>query len=186
MEIWKDIKDFDGIYQVSNLGRVKSLNYNHTNKTKILKQVCVFGYMKVNLHKNGKMKQFSVHRLVAEAFIQNPLHLPQVNHKDENKTNNYAGTPENNYMDGNLEWCDAKYNNNYGTRIKRYIKTNTNGKLSKQVLQYTLDGVFIREWLSMRDVYRQFGFNVGNISNCCSGRCKSYKGFIWKYKERVD
>lgn len=175
-EIWKDIKDFEG-HQVSNFGRVRSLNYNRTGKTKVLSPgETKGGYLRVHLCKNGKGKTFQVHRLVAEAFIPNPLNLPQVNHKDEDKTNNFCGTPENDFNDGNLEWCDCKYNNNYGTHNERVAE-----KLSKPVIQLTKTGELVREWPSTMEVSRN-GFNQGHIASCCRGEIKSHKGFIWKYK----
>ena len=186
-EIWRDIKDYEGLYQVSNLGRVRSLNYRHIGKVNIRKTSKTrSGYLIVCLYKDGKRKYFSVHRLVAETFIQNLLNLPEVNHKDEDKTNNFVGTPENDYKDGNLEWCDYTYNNKYGTRIERYIKTNTNGKKSKQVLQYTLDGDFVQEWPSATEPKRKLGYSQGHISECCRGEVKSYKGYIWRYKEKGE
>lgn len=111
-EIWKDIKGYEGLYQVSNYGRVKSFKHN---KEKLRKEVKDnMGYLIVNLSKNGNKKIYKIHRLVAEAFLQNPNNYPQVNHKDENKINNRAD---------NLEWCTAKYNSNYGTRNERMSNT---------------------------------------------------------------
>lgn len=108
---WKDITDYEGIYQVSNLGEVRSLNYRGTGKTRIIKQdTGRRGERKVRLYKNNKYKNFQVHRLVAIHFIPNPNKLPQVNHKDENTSNN---------LWTNLEWCTSKYNCNYGTRNRR-------------------------------------------------------------------
>ena len=160
-EIWKDKKDYEGHYQVSNCGRVKSIKFG---KERILKPVPnSFGYLFVNLCKDGKVKAFTVHRLVAEAFIDNPNNYKEVNHKDENKTNNIVT---------NLEWCDRKYNCNYGTRTE---------KCSKPVLQYTLDGEFVREWESTAECGRN-GFNQGAVNACCLGKLKKYKNFMWKYK----
>ena len=159
-EIWKDKKDYEGHYQVSNWGRIKSIKFG---KERILKQNIRCGYYYVNLYKNNIKKQYPVHRLVAEAFIDNPDNLFQVNHKDENKTNNNVD---------NLEWCTNEYNINYGTRTER---------CSKPVLQYTLDGEFVREWPSTMECGRN-GFNQGNIWMCCQGKLKKYKGFIWRYK----
>lgn len=185
-EIWKDIKDYEGLYQVSNLGRVKSLRKNIVLKSFISNR----GYLRVVLQKDCEIKNYSVHRLVAEAFIPNPLNLPEVNHKDEVKTNNFVGTPENDYKDGNLEWCDHIYNNRYGiANIIRSQKTSDrlrgvyNTKISTSILQYTLDGEFVREWSSMQEIKRQLGFAPGNICRCCKGKYKSAYGFIWKYKE---
>ena len=185
MEIWKDIKDFEGLYQVSNFGRVRSLGNNKSRKTKILipfknKK----GYLRVCLYKNGKRKMFSIHRLVAEAFIPNLFDYPEVNHKDEDKTNNFCGTPENDFNDGNLEWCESKYNINYGTRTERVSEKTTNGKLSKIVIQLTKTGELVREWPSTMEAGRN-GFVQGSVSNCCRGKLKSHKGYIWKYKKEV-
>ena len=110
-EVWKPIKDYEGLYEISNLGRVKSLNYRGTGKGKILKNIKDRkGYLKVCLTKNGRHKIFRVHRLVAEAFIPNPNNYPIVNHKDE--------VPSNNCVD-NLEWCTYAYNNTYNNRHER-------------------------------------------------------------------
>lgn len=173
-EIWVPVKGYIGLYEVSNLGRVRSLNYNHSRKTKLLKQrKTKFGYMRVGLFKNYKQKTFFVHRLVAEAFIPNWFNYQQVNHIDEDKTNNHVD---------NLEWCTAGYNTNYGTRNEKVSVKMTNGKLSKGVLQFTLDGEFVREWSSTREAERN-GYNHGDIGLCCRGVYKQYKGFVWKYKE---
>ena len=162
-EIWRTIKGYESQYQVSDQGRVKSLKFG---KERILKPLRnTFGYLFVFLCKNGEKKEYKVHRLVAKTFIPNPDNLPQVNHKDEDKDNNSVQ---------NLEWCDSKYNNNYGTR---------NEKLSKSVLQYTKSGVFVREWKSATDVQRNLNYNIGNISKCCTGKLKSAYNFIWKFKD---
>ena len=170
-EYWKDKKDYEGHYQVSNFGRVKSIKFG---KERILKLRTdkKTGYLHVVLCKDGKTKAFTVHRLVAEAFLPNPHNYPCVNHKDENKQNNNVS---------NLEWCSTLYNNTYGTRIERVAEKTTNGKLSKTVLQYTLDGVFVREWESIAECGRN-GFNQGHVSACCQGKQKYHKDFIWKYK----
>ena len=170
-EIWKDKKDYEEHYQVSNCGRVKSIKFG---KERILKPVPnSFGYLFVNLCKDGKVKAFTVHRLVAEAFLDNPNNLSQVNHKDENKLNNSVE---------NLEWCDAKYNVNYGTAIERRSKTRTNGIFSKKVYQYTLDGEFGREWPSTKECGRN-GYNQGHVAACCRGVQNKHKGFKWSYKK---
>lgn len=161
-EIWKDIKDYEGLYQVSNWGRVKREN-------RILRfSKSSSGYLQVMLCKDGKIRNFFVHRLVAEAFIPNPFNLPEVNHKSENKQDNRVE---------NLEYCDHKYNCNYGTRNKRTVE-----KIAKTVLQYTFDGILIREWESTKECGRN-GFHQGAVAACCRGERKSHKGFIWKYKE---
>lgn len=115
-EIWRDIKGFEGLYQISTLGRVKRLLHKRRGNTKhvleemILKPYYHNEYLRINLHKNGKNTHHKIHRLVAEAFIPNPKNLPQVNHKDEDKFNNCVD---------NLEWCTNWYNSNYGTRFNK-------------------------------------------------------------------
>ena len=171
-EIWKDIKGFEGLYQVSNMGRVKSLRRNIILKSRITRN----GYERVNLSANNIPKLYSVHRLVANAFISNPDNLPQVNHKDENRTNNHVD---------NLEWCTQEYNQNYGTiNIRKSQKQLNDKNKSKVVLQYTLDGTFIKEWKSTMDVQRNLGFAHTHISECCRGKQANYAyGYIWKYKK---
>ena len=138
-ELWKDVKDYEGLYQVSTFGRVRSLDkyidvkIRNVDKVlkqgKILKPVCnKNGYLKVNLCKNGKVKIYSLHRLVAKTFIPNPDNLPCVNHKDEDKTNNYPY---------NLEWCTHEYNNNYGTHNER-IALNKSKKYINMIYKVIL------------------------------------------------
>ena len=134
------------------------------------------GYLSVTLSKNGKTKMFLVHRLVANAFIQNPLNLPVINHRDEN--------PLNNHVD-NLEFCTQKYNSNYGSCQKRRVAKLkgkfVNGPLAKQVLQFDEDGNLVKTWPSAHEVERQLGFTVSNICSCCRGKRESAYGFVWRY-----
>lgn len=171
-EIWKPIFGFEGLYQVSNCGRVKSLK---NGKERILKPCKVgHGYLRVDLFKDGKHNLKCVHRLVGEAFLPNDdLFKTQCNHKDEDKTNNRVE---------NLEWVSCAENINYGSRTERMAKTNTNGKCSRAVLQCDRQGNFIREWPSIHEVERQLGFRNPNISACCLGKYKQSHGFKWQYK----
>lgn len=173
VEIWKPIKDYPN-YHVSNLGNVKSLNYKKTGKEKILKGgKNKDGYLQVGLCKEGKRITHTIHRIVATAFIDNPNNLPQVNHIDENKTNNCVD---------NLEWCNCKYNINYGTRNKRVSKVQKNRKdISKLILQFTKDGEFVRRWNSVREVERELGIYHSNIINCLKGNYKTAGGYVWGY-----
>ena len=180
-------------YQVSNLGRIMSLNYGRTRKPKLRSlNKTKSGYLQVQLSKNKKKDKFYVHRIVAETFLPNPDNLPQVNHKiegDEGKTMNFVFFNEDgsiNKEKTTIEWVTAKENTNYGTRNKRagktLSKTQTNGKHSKPVLQFTLDGKFVREWPSAMECGRN-GFITSCVIRCCNGERKSHKGFIWRYKE---
>lgn len=184
-EIWKSIEGYPK-YEVSNLGNIRSLNYRHTNKVKILKpHTNNNGYLLINLYQMGKMKTVQIHRLVAETFIPNPDNLPVVNHKDENKHNNCVD---------NLEWCTHKYNSNYGTAIERQRQKIIGrkgamlgrfGKLhnhSKPINQYDLEGKFIRSWDCAADVKRELGYSNQNISSCALGKTKSANGYVWRYE----
>lgn len=165
-ETWKDIKDYENLYQVSNLGKIRSIGYN---KEKILKTFKDRKYLSVNLYKNKKHKKHRVHRLVAQAFVLNPNNYPIINHIDENKHNNNAN---------NLEWCDIKYNNNYGSRGNKISETK-----SKIICQYDLDGNLITKWKGIKSINIGVKINPSDISKCCNNKQKTSKGFIWKYKE---
>lgn len=174
-EIWKDIEGYEGLYQVSNFGRVKSLNYRYTEKEGILKPIKnKDGYLYVGLWKNRKGKKFRVHKLVASVFIpnDNPIEKTEINHKDENPSNNHFN---------NLEWVTPKENCNYGTRNKRLSK-KLKGKGIKPILQYTLDGEFIKEWESIKQASEELYITHSNIGRCCRGEQKKCGGFLWKYK----
>lgn len=175
MEKWKDIVGYEDLYQVSDEGRVKSLKYRGSNRECILKnRKATKGYLQVALWKNRKCKENQVHRLVAEAFISNPDNLPQVNHKDEDKTNNKVE---------NLEWCTNEYNHNYGTRNLR-AGGGLNGIGSKQVYQITIGGKLVNIWPSAMECGRN-GFSQSGISACCNGKLKTYKGYKWYYKDEA-
>lgn len=165
-EIWKDIKGYEGLYQVSNFGRIKSLpkkrNSKFTEKEIILKLFeNTSGYIQTNLWKNKKGKNFLVHKLVAEAFISNNYNFPYINHKDENKQNNRVD---------NLEWCTAKYNSNYGTR---------NSRLSSPVICIELN----KTYNSIKEASKDLNIQQAHISGCCAKR-KHYitaGGYHWQY-----
>ena len=189
-EIWRtavyDGEIYEGLYKVSNLGRILSLNYRNTGKAELMNPgTDKDGYLQVKLRKNGKRKTCSVHRLVAETFLENPENLPEVNHIDEDKTNNFVFLNEDGSVDeekSNLEWKTHRDNINHGTHNERSAKTRTNGKLSKPVLQLSLTGDLIREWPSIAECGRN-GFNIGNVCLCCQGKKPQYKGFRWEYEE---
>lgn len=196
MREWRDAPGYE-CYQVSNEGRVKSLARDIVYKNgrirhydeKLLKPLNNGGgYLIVNLYKDRKSETKYIHKLVAEAFIPNPLNLPQVNHKDECKTNNRVWLNEDgsvNLEKSNLEWCTCKENINHGTHNQRVAEANTNGKRSKRVYQYTLEGELVAIWSSINECGRD-GFNKGAVSDCCNNKYiregnNIYKGFRWSY-----
>lgn len=178
-EEWKPVAGYENLYSVSNLGKVKSLNYNHTGKEKILKSNKVNGYLQVTLFKNGKGKTFKVHRLVATAFLPNPEGLPEINHRNENKTNNCVS---------NIEWCSRRYNMRYGTRNKRQAASMTNHPaLSKAVeaSKYSDFSEICLRFPSTSEAGRN-GYSLSAVSRCCRG-CfhregnNKYRGLFWRF-----
>lgn len=190
-EIWKDIKGYEGLYQISSFGNVKSLDRYIINKNgdkqyfpgKYLTQGISDSYLKVTLSKNNKQRTFRVHILVARAFIPNPENKPEVNHIDGNKKNNKVN---------NLEWNTrsenelhayrnglAKPSNKQKQAVAKYAKEN----YSKKVIQYSLNGEFIKEWNSMHDVWRELGIRPSYICRCCKGLRNQTYGYIWRYKQ---
>lgn len=153
----KDIKNYEGLYAITSCGKVWSYRGQKFLKSRNNR----YGYEYVVLCVGGERKTLVVHRLVAEAYIPNPLGLPQVNHKDENKNHNYIN---------NLEWCDAKYNMNYGTRSQR-----TRKKIYCIELEKVFDGV--------RVAAEELGLNHPNISACLKGKQKTCGGYHWRYEE---
>lgn len=168
-EIWQNIPGYEGLYQISNLGRVKSFKqstkYHKTKEYILTPSIGYHGYCQVTLYGNTR-KKFLVHRLVAGAFIPNPDHLPAVNHKDEDPTNNRAD---------NLEWCTTEYNNAYGTAKIRRIDTK-----SKPVEQLTLDGKIIAIYRSSRIASELLGINLGTFKDYIRRKVPC-QGYCWKY-----
>ena len=174
-EIWKDIKGYEGLYQVSSLGRFRSMSYSRVMSNGVERRYeeklltpyeSTDGYLLVNLS-NGKTRtSYKAHRLVAEAFVKNTLNLPLVNHRNENKQDNRAE---------NLEWCTNRYNLKYGTTQKRRVE-----KIGWKVRQFKLDGTYIRTYVSMRAAARLLKIPMSGIYDNCNGKTKSYKGYIFK------
>ena len=151
-------------YLVHRDGSIYKLNWKRTGTMRKVKQSKNDGYLVFCC--NGKM--IKSHRFIANCFIPNPQNLPEINHKDENKTNNCVE---------NLEWCDRSYNINYGTAKQRWAE-----KQSKKVLQFTKDGEFVKEWCSTMEIERVLGYFHQNISDCCKGKTKSAYKFIWTFE----
>ncbi len=165
-EVWKDIEGYEGLYQISNLGNVKSLKNNI-----ILKPLINKGYSKCHLYKDGKLKLKRIHRLVAETFIPNNNNYPCVNHKDGNKQNNIVD---------NLEWCTRSYNDKeaYRLGLRKYNKADSK---PKKVNQYDLNGNFIKTWKSAKEIKEELNIPTRSISAACIGTQKTCRNFIWKY-----
>ena len=190
-EIWRTAVYDDEIYEgykVSNLGRILSLNYKRTGKSKLRKPGDNGrGYLQVCLSKNGETKTCLVHRLVAEAFLENPENKPCINHKiegDEGKKINMVIFNKDGTIDKErttIEWATYEENINYETRTERAAKANTNGIRSKKVLQLSLSGELIREWDSTQECGRN-GFDQSCVCRCCNGEQKTHKGFRFMYK----
>lgn len=209
MEQWKDIEGYEGKYQVSNEGRVKSLNYHQQGIEQVLRlSTSDRGYKRVALQKDGKCKLELVHRLVAKAFIPNPNNYPIINHKDENTSNNFVD---------NLEWCTSQYNNTYNDRhlkaAPKIAKSKSGLKLSdatrkhmseahkkrfengetiwnkglpsskrKPVEKYNIKtGETIKTFDFIIQAASETGCNVGHIIDCCKGRRNNCGGFGWRY-----
>ena len=187
-EVWKDVKGYEGQYQVSDKGNVRSVaRINHIGSKysgRTLKpRHQSGGYLQVGLYKNGKVKNKYIHRLVVEAFIHNPNNFPEVNHLDENKINNELS---------NLEWCDSSYNSNYGTRIERIVQ-----KQSKKVRAVNVKSGGVITFNSTMEARRK-GYNQGAVAAACRGDYKNnntgkligdghtYRGYRWSYIEEGE
>lgn len=187
MEIWKDIDGYNGLYQVSNLGNVKSVERFRTNgkggyiqKSRILKTGKRNGYLFVNLCKDGVVKTFKVHRLVANHFLPNPEKKPEIDHINTDSTDNRVE---------NLRWVTHKENMNNplsrkkqsGSMQGKKYPQGKKHKQSKQIIQFTINGKFIKQWDSVMDVERELGLKHQNICHNALGKSSNCGGFIWRY-----
>lgn len=189
MEIWKDVCGFEGLYQISSYGRIKSLHYYGGDRVEILKPARdKNGYLTIGVWKDGKRYSKKMHRLVAEAFIPNPDNLPQINHKDEDRENNFVE---------NLEWCTNKYNVNYGNHslhaaqaqmgkrhtVEHIMKIRANAPGSKAVLMINPDDMsIVGEYVSGSEAARQIRGTATNVAYACRNQGTKYKGYFWRYK----
>ena len=196
MEEWRQVFGYEGLYEVSNTGKVRSVTHYRNGGNQFgssfktiwrgreLKpqprrkggkyEEC--GHLRVSLTKEGKTRKVFVHRLVAAAFIPNPHNLPIVNHIDENPQNNNAT---------NLEWCDQKYNMSYGTNRKRSVAhtdyESRAKKQNKKIYQYSTDGRLVKVWKSRREA-SESGFTGSAITRCAQGKRKTHKGYVWSFE----
>ena len=170
IEIWKDVEGYEGLYQVSNLGNVRSLNWRRLG---IVRNLYLKphnkGYLQVELHRNSKCQTFTVHRLVAMHFVEGYEDGKIVNHKNEDKTDNHSE---------NLEWVTYSYNNQYGSR--GHLKSRGNHRRIP-VIQYSMRGDFIKEWESPIEIKHKLGYSDWSIKECCKGKRKKAYGYRWQY-----
>ena len=168
IEIWKDIEGYEGLYQISSFGRVKSFVY----KEKILKPTTgrTDGYVRISLHKDRRIRTYTIHRLVACAFIPPIADKPYINHIDGNKQNNYVG---------NLEWCTASENQFHA--VERGLSSINHPKKSKAVDMFSRDGELIATFPSLAEAHRQTTVAISNIYQCCKHGCKTAGGYVWRY-----
>lgn len=173
-EYWVPVKGYEGYYEVSNWGRVKSLNYLHKGISRIIVPVNIGnGYYRVSLCKNGVVKNIFIHRIVAEAFVSNPDNLPIINHKSEKTNENFVW---------NLEWCTNKYNSNYGTIKERILNTRTvNNSYGSEmpVIATNANGDSFK-FKSLCEAARQLKLHQSLITDCLKGRRKTTGGFTFK------
>lgn len=192
-EVWKDIEGYEGLYKISSYGHVYSLPRKGCKGGFVVPSLGSSGYLQTHLCKNSIVKTIMIHRLVAKHFLANENNYPEVNHKDECKTNNCVW---------NLEYCTRVYNQNYGTAIDRGVKSHNyeesakkaalhhnykevGRKQAKPVLQFSSDGELVRRWESIREICRERNYSTGNISNACNGKLKNAYGFVWKFEGGV-
>lgn len=178
-ERWRWVDGYEGLYMVSDRGRVmsvpktaeKSNGVSVSYSGQVLEQAFdLKGYPHVALSRNGSLKTYAVHRLVAKAFVANPANHSCVNHIDENKSNNIAT---------NLEWCSVEYNNRYGSRGERISRST--GK----PVQMIQSGLVVKEFASTKDAERTIGVCSSHVSECCNGIRKTASGYVWRYKEEI-
>lgn len=188
-EIWKPYSGYEGLYEVSNTGKCRSVEHTVTRivnggvrvspyKGKILKKhISKNGYVMISLSKNGKVSHKTLHRMVAETFIPNPNNYRCINHKDENKENNIVE---------NLEWCTNKYNSNWGTNPQRTsVRQNNKPSRHRKVSQFTLDGKFVKTFYAASHAQKELGVDASRVISCCRGKKGSFSagGFKWKYDD---
>ena len=187
-EIWKQVVEYESYYEVSNLGNVRSIDRTIINsigkvfnyKSRLLKPAKnKYGYLQVGVSINSKIKSFTVHSLVAKAFIKNPKNKPTVNHKDGIKINNNVN---------NLEWATRSENSIHALKNGLRIMPNAwIGKFgskhgaSKKIIQYTKDNIYVNEYGSIIEAFNLLNINASSISRVCNGKLKSAGGYIWKY-----
>ena len=176
VEIWKPVAGYEGLYEVSNLGVVRTL-HPRENCCTLKPYITPNGYEQVCLYSGNSRKKMYVHRIVATAFVDNPDNKPQVNHIDENKRNNSAV---------NLEWITIAQNLRHGSRMNRQKRTLIkNGKTNKKVDCYSISGEFIQTFNSCKEASKATGANASTITQCCKGAHwrKTSGGYVWKYHD---
>lgn len=184
LETWKAVVGYEGIYEASNQGRVRSLEHKNTRGQVVRPIIRATkpnnrGYIQICLSKDGRQEYKLLHRIVAEAFISNPLNLPQINHIDENKNNNNIS---------NLEWCTNMYNRHFGTGLERAMANRDHKEIARKTalkklkpIKEHLPNGDIREWLGAAVAARDLGITRSCISHCCRTPGTTYKQSRWEF-----
>lgn len=180
-EVWKAVKGYEGLYEVSNSGKVRTLPHTTNGitvpstelKTSMHKS---HRYIRLRLYKNGESKDYMLHRLVAQAFVPNPCNKPQINHIDGDRANNSAS---------NLEWCTQAENNRHAIDMGLQNPWIMIQARKKKILQISMSGEVVKEWESMTEAAKALGLQVSNISHCCKGRIKSTGGYKWQLSSNI-
>lgn len=175
LEIWKDIEGYENKYQVSSLGRIRSLNYHSTGKPQLISLTPDgVGYLRLALWRGNKESPRRVHRLVAHAFIPNPSSKPEVNHKNGIKADNRVE---------NLEWCTRQENMTHATKVLGVMSGagGSGGRRSKRVNQISPEGTLIKTWVSGSQAQKEGGYSASLISLCCNGKLQTYKKLKWQF-----
>ena len=184
-EVWRPVVGYEGMYEASNFGRIKSIKYKTPRILHLYKSS--FGYLRVALYKNNKQKRFFVHSLIANTFLPNPLNYRFINHKDENKINNFIYVNPDGSIDpekSNLEWCTKAYNNNYGSRKERQKKTMLEKEIARKIKMLSLDGEYLKEFAS---VFKAIEYlkkrTYANIYSCANHKphFNTAYGYKWEW-----
>ena len=182
-EEWLDINGYNGLYQISNYSRIKSLSKYKSRKIIIMKPYRdKYGRYIVKLYKYSKSKSFYVHRLVGLHFIENPDNKPEINHK----TPVTLDLCDNRVTE--LEWCTSSENSQYTVKCNNHYSPalglfGDDNPRSKPIVQLSIDGSFIKRWANAREIDKELNVDFRYVSRCCNHKCKTAKGYVFMFEE---